>query len=61
MIFSPRYTSKERAVVGMLQVLGLESETIESRPQFRGRLRDRLVAEAASGEHLGGPDLCQAC
>ncbi len=57
MIFAPTLSRQERAVVGRLQVLGLDGERcIKPRHDFRDELRHRLVTEAGartgSGEGL---------
>ena len=50
MIFAPTFSRHERAVVGRLHLLGLDGErVIAPRHQFRGELRDRLMAEATEG------------
>ena len=48
MIFAPTYSRHERMVMRRLRLLGLE-RAVRPRREFRDDLRDRLVAEAATG------------
>jgi hypothetical protein len=47
MIFAPRYSRHERALMTRLWKLGVRDEsTSAARPEFRAELRRRLVAAA---------------